>query len=115
MAMTHPEALHESPLLAGYRFLLELAAWVAIYFAWSWIALVLAVAALSLFSVPGDKHLVLVRIPGPMRILLEAGVGAAGIAAAGRVGGSPAALLLAAAYLALFGLSWRRLAWMWGR
>lgn len=77
--MTDP--YREAPALAALRFALEVIAWVAIHFAFGWPFLALAVVALSIFSVPGDKHLVVVPIPGILRIILELAVFVAGAVA----------------------------------
>ncbi|MBI4544833.1 MAG: hypothetical protein HY703_06545 [Gemmatimonadetes bacterium] len=108
-------SFHDPPTLAASRFLLEVVAWVAIYFAWGWIALVFAIAALSLFTVPGDKHFVLVRIPGRLRILLEAATALLGVVAAARVLGVDAALLLLGAQTVFFLAAHRRCVWLWHR
>lgn len=105
--------LEDPPVLAALRFVLEVAAWVAIYFAWGWIPLVLSIAALSLFSVPGDKHIVLFPIPGPLRMAVEAAVGIAGVIAAHAVWGPRLAVPFLLAYLLFFLISYRRWIWMW--
>lgn len=105
----------EEPWIAGLRFALELVAWLAIFFAWGWVPLVLAVAALALFNVRGDKHVVLLQVGGPIRIGLEALVAAVGIVAAFVNWGIAAGLPLLVAFLALFALSHRRVAWLWRR
>jgi hypothetical protein len=107
------EPYREPPTLAGLRFILELIAWIAIYFAWGWIPLVFAVAALALLSVPGDKHMVVIRVPGPLRILIEAVVAAAGIFAAAQAWSVTAAGTLLIAFAFLFAASRRRLRWLW--
>jgi hypothetical protein len=104
---------HESPWLAALRFIVELVAWIAIYFSWGLIPLLLAVGALTLFSVPGDKHLVLVAIPGPLRMALEAAVTVFGIWGAARVFGPPAGFALAALAIGVAGLTHRRGGGMW--
>jgi hypothetical protein len=68
----------EPPALAALRFALEVVAWVAIHFAFGWPFAVVAVAVLALFSVRGDKHRVIVPIPGWLRVILEILVFAAG-------------------------------------
>lgn len=103
----------EEPWIAGLRFALELVAWLAIFFAWGWIALVLAVAVLTLFNARGDKHVTLLGVSGPVRIGLEVLVALVGIVAAFASWGTTAGALLLAAFLALFALSHRRLLWLW--
>lgn len=110
-----PERRAESPFLSAFRFAVELAAWIAIHFAWGWIALVFAVAALALFNVPGDKHRVIVPTPGPVRIALEAAVTAAGVIAAWHVWGAGIGTGLLVASVLMFAVSSRRLAWLWRR
>jgi hypothetical protein len=116
-------SFREAPALAGGRFFLELISWVTIYFAWGLLAAVLAIAALLLFSVPGDKHVVPVRVPGAVRILLEILVAVAGVAAAwyifarmGRPGvGLTVAGLLLLANVIQSVLAHRRWIWMLSR
>lgn len=108
-------AFREATIPAAARFALELAAWIVIFLAWGWPALVIAVAALTLFTVPGDRHAPLVRIPGPLRIALEIAVAAAGILGAREVWGGIAAVALGVAYLILWTLAPRRWVWMWGQ
>jgi hypothetical protein len=107
------EPYTEPVALSALRFALEVAAWIAIYFAWGWIPLALAIATLSLCSVPGDKHMVVIRVNGPTRILLEALVAACGIAAARLAWSVPAALVLLTGFIVLFALSRSRLRWLW--
>ena len=70
-------------------------------------------AALSLFSVPGDKHVVVVRVSGRVRIALEAMIAVAGVVAALQAWFLAAAVLLLLGNLILFGLSRQRLSWLW--
>jgi hypothetical protein len=107
------EPYREPATLVALRFALELIAWIAIYFAWGWIPLVFAVAALALLSVPGDKHMVVIKIAGPLRILVEAVVAAAGVIAAGRAWSTTAAGALLFAFAVLFAASRRRMRWLW--
>jgi hypothetical protein len=102
------------------RFALEVTAWVAIYFAWGWPFLILAVALLSLFSVPGDKHKVVIAVPGKLRIALEVLVFAAGVVGAYQVmrrtsGGwsVPATSALALIIAVMLASSHRRMMFLW--
>jgi predicted secreted protein len=106
------EPYREIPALAALRFILEVIAWVAIYFAWGWIPLAFAVLALSLFSVPGDKHRVIVKVSGPIRIALEVAVAVAGVAAAHRVLAIPPAGTLLLIYAIMFAASRKRIRWL---
>lgn len=106
---------HEPPLRAAVRFVVEVAAWIAIYFAWGLIPMILAVGALTLFTVPGDKHLVLVAVPGPLRVLLEAVIFGLGVFAAAEAFGPLAAVVLLAGFLVTVALTHRRWLWMWRR
>jgi hypothetical protein len=102
----------EIPALAALRFILEVIAWVAIYFAWGWIPLVFAVAALTIFSVPGDKHMVVVKVPGWVRIALEVAVAIAGVAAAHKVLSIPPAGTFLLIYAIMFAASRKRMRWL---
>jgi hypothetical protein len=103
----------EPPALAALRFALEPAAWIAIYFAWGFVPLVLAIAAVSVFSVPGDKHMVVIKTPGKVRILIELALAVAGVAAAHQAWRIPPASVLLLAFAVLFAASRRRLRWLW--
>ena len=103
----------EARFPAALRFVLEVLAWIAIYFAWGWIPLALSMAALSLLSVRGDKHMVVLPVSGPIRILTELLVGAAGVVAAARAWSWIAAALLLSGYVVLFAVSRPRLRWLW--
>ena len=106
------DTFQEQPALAALRFILEFVSWVAIYFAWGGVPLALAVAALTLFSVPGDKHRVFIRVPGPLRIAIEVAVVVAGAAAAYKVWLIPSASVLLFFNAMLFVASRRRLTWL---
>ena len=106
------DTYQELPALAALRFILEVVSWVAIYFAWGWIPLALAISALTLFSVPGDKHRVFIRVPGPVRIALEVALAVAGTAAAYQVWLIPSASALLFFNGILFVASRRRLTWL---
>lgn len=103
----------EPPALAALRFLLEVVAWVAIYFAWGWPFLILAVALLSSLSVPGDKHKVIVSIPGKARIVLELGLFIAGAVACYRVWNVPSTSGYSLAVAVMFVSSHRRMMFLW--
>ena len=107
------DTFRESPALAAVRFILEMIFWVSIYFAWGWVALALAVAALSIFSTPGDKHRVFIAVPGKLRLLLEVVVALAGIAAAYQVWAFPPAGALLLVTAVAFAASRKRIAWLW--
>ncbi|MBI3961311.1 MAG: hypothetical protein HY335_01060 [Deinococcus sp.] len=77
----------DPPPLAVWRLALELAAWVVLWLAWGMGAVGLAVLALSLFNTPGDKRVVIVAVPGPVRLLVEVAVELAGVYAAYRLWG----------------------------
>ena len=109
------ESFWEPRWHATLRFALELAAWIAIYFAWGIFALAAAVAALTIFSVPGDKHRVIVRVPGAARVSLELMVSLAGAAAAWQVRGPVWGLVLLAGTAALVATAYRRWRWLWMR
>lgn len=103
----------EPPALAALRFGLEVVAWIAIYFAWGWPLLILAVATLSLLNVPGDKHTVVIAIPGKVRIALELLVFAAGVIGAYLVWQVPPASVLALIVAIMFVSSHRRMVFLW--
>ena len=103
----------EPPALAALRFGLEVTAWIAIYRAWGWPFLVLAVAILSVFSVPGDKHKVVIPISGKLRIALEIIVFVAGVAGAYLVWSVPSASALALIFAVMFVSSHRRMTFLW--
>jgi hypothetical protein len=97
---------------AALRFALELLSWAALGWAWGWLALAAGVAALALFSVRGDKHNVIIAVPGPLRLALELGVTALGLLAAYRAWGALAAgvgIVLVAIYLLI---ARERLRWL---
>ncbi|CAM9988296.1 unnamed protein product, partial [Ectocarpus fasciculatus] len=73
------------------RFAAELAAWIAGPWAvrkWtgSWVAafaaLVVLVGTPAVFNAPGDKNVTIFPIPGPVRVVIEAAVVAAGVGGA---------------------------------
>lgn len=99
----------EPPALAAVRFALEVVAWVAIHFAFGWPYAVLAVAVLALFSVRGDKHRVIVAIPGWLRVILELAVFAAGGLAIHRVWSFPSVSIYTLLVAIMFASSHRRM------
>jgi hypothetical protein len=99
----------EPPALAALRFALEVAAWIAIYFAFGWPFAIVAVALLALFSVRGDKHRVIVAIPGWLRIIFELIVFAAGAFAIYRVWSFPSVSLYTLVVAIMFASSHRRM------
>jgi hypothetical protein len=105
----------EPAALAALRFALEVFAWIAIYFAWGWPFLILAVAVLSVFSVPGDKHKVVIPISGKARIALEIIVFVAGVAGAYLVWSVPSASVVALIIAVMFVSSHRRMIFLWNR
>lgn len=100
-------------MLAGLRFALEVVAWVAIYFAWGWPFLILAIALLAALSVPGDKHKVIIPIPGKARILLEIAAFVAGGIASYRVWSFPSTSIYALVVAVMFVSSHRRMTFLW--
>lgn len=103
----------EPPALAALRFALEVVAWIAIYFAWGWPFLIVAVALLSLLNVPGDKHVVVIPIPGKVRIAIELFVFIAGIVACYQIRSIPSASALSLAIAIMFVSSHRRMTFLW--
>jgi hypothetical protein len=99
----------EPAALAALRFGLEVVAWIAIYFAWGWPYLILAIAILALLNVPGDKHTVFIPIPGKLRILIEIAVFVAGVVACYRVWSIPSASAFSLAIAVMFVSSHRRM------
>lgn len=82
---------HDNPLGGALRFIIEVVAWVAGPWAVAeatgqvWTAVIAAVVLIGLpavFSTPGDKHQVIVAIPGPVRLVIELVMAAAAIGAA---------------------------------
>ena len=110
---TQSPGYREPPALAALRFMLELFAWIAIYFAWGWPLLILAVAALSVFNVRGDKHRVVIAVPGKLRIAIELVVLLAGAFAAYRVWSVPSTSAYSLAVAIMFVSSHRRMVFLW--
>ena len=109
--MTDP--YREPPALAALRFALEVVAWIALYFGFGWPYAVLAIAVLSVFSVRGDKHKVIVAVPGKLRILLELAVFIAGAFAVERVWSFPSVGIYVFAVAVMFASSHRRMMFLW--
>ena len=72
---------YDTPASAGFRFAIEVAAWVigpwaavdASGSAWAALpALFLLVGLPATFNTPGDKHVAGIATPGPVRIVIEA-------------------------------------------
>jgi hypothetical protein len=103
----------EPPVLAGLRFALELVAWIAIYFAWGWPPVILAMALLMLFNVRGDKHRVVIPIPGKLRILLELIVFVSGAVASYKVWSVPSTSAYSLAVAVMMVSSHRRMMFLW--
>ena len=109
--MTEP-ASRDPPLLAGWRFALELAAWAALWLAWGIWAVVPAVLALALFNTPGDKRVVIVAVPGPIRLVVEALVELAGAYAVYTKWGAVAAGAFLLVYVLYLIAAHERLWWL---
>ncbi|MGQ0814593.1 MAG: hypothetical protein ACT4O1_09015 [Gemmatimonadota bacterium] len=103
----------EPSALAGLRFALEVLAWVTIYFAFGWPFMILALALLALLNVPGDKHRVIVPIPGKLRIVLEIAVFVAGGIAIYRVWSFPSVSIYSLVVAIMFVSSHRRMRFLW--
>jgi hypothetical protein len=110
---TDLRSFHESTGLAAFRFALELIAWILIYAAWGLFPFVIAIVATSVLGVPGDKHLVIVAVPGRIRLLIEALLALAGVTAAATTLGAGPALLFGSACLGLAVLARHRWIWLW--
>lgn len=107
------EPYHEPAALAALRFALEVVAWVSIYFAWGLPFLILVVALLSTLTVRGDKHPVVIAIPGKLRIALEIAVFAAGAVAMYQVWKIPSVSAFALVVAIMFVSSRRRMHFLW--
>ena len=113
----HP---YDTPVSGGLRFLMEIAAWVAVpWYAWEMSGpisgiptLLILVAIPALFSTTGDKRSVIVPTPGPVRVAIELGLFGAAVAGAW-LAWSPysAAGIAVIAVLALLA-GRRRIAWL---
>jgi hypothetical protein len=103
----------EPPALAALRFGLEVVAWIAIYFAWGWPLLIVAIALLSLLNVPGDKHMVVIPIAGKARIGIELAVFVAGIVGCYLIWSVPSASAFSLAVAIMFVSSHRRMMFLW--
>ncbi len=107
-------------LSGGLRFLVELIAWVAGPWAvgawlgvWAGgVALVVLVGLPAVFSVPGDKHQVIVPVPGLIRFLLELDLGIVAAVAAWFVWPPVAAVTATVVALLAQSAGWRRSRWL---
>jgi hypothetical protein len=97
---------------AALRFVLEVAAWLAMLQVWGWWALVLAVLALSVFNARGDKKVQGILVPGPARVVLEIGVLLLGSLAAAEWLGPPTGFLMALVLLLLIFVGRERYRWL---
>lgn len=112
--------MSRNPFNLGLRFLLEVAALVALgRWGWSlapgWVALApalllpgAAAAAWGAFRVPNDGGRPVVEIPGPARLALEAAYFGIAVWAASRTGGGEWAMPLGVVVLVHYALSWDR-------
>jgi len=110
----------DTPISATLRFVTELIAWVAAPWAvgqWlgPWaagLALVVLVALPAVFSVPGDKHQVIVPIPGAMRFSIEWDLALAAVIGAWFAWPRWAAVAAAGVVLVAQIAGWRRSRWL---
>ncbi|MGQ0562288.1 MAG: hypothetical protein ACT443_10480 [Gemmatimonadota bacterium] len=103
----------EPPALAGLRFALEVLAWISIYFAFGWPYLIITVALLSTLTVRGDKHPIIIAVPGKLRIVLEIVVFAAGAVAIYLVWRIPSVSAYTLIVAIMFASSHRRMKFLW--
>ncbi len=107
-------------LSGGLRFLVELIAWVAGPWAMGqWLGplaagltLLVLLALPGVFSVPGDKHQVIVAIPGMMRFFLEVDLGLVGVIAAWYAWPISAAVAATLVVVLAQITGWRRSRWL---
>ena len=73
---------YDTPVSSGLRFLMDLAAWIAVPW-WAWEAsgpisgiptFLILLAIPAVFSTTGDKWQVIVPTPGPIRLVIELGL-----------------------------------------
>jgi hypothetical protein len=110
----------DTPLSAGLRFAMELIAWIAGPWAvgqWlgPWaaaLALLILVAAPAIFSTPGDKHQVIVPVPGVVRFTLEVDLATAGVVAAWFAWPRWAAAVATVVAVGAQVTGWRRSRWL---
>ncbi len=109
----------DTPLSAGLRFGSELIAWIAgpwatgTYSAWLFApALLVLVALPSVFSTPGDKNVIVVATPGPVRVLIEFGLYAVALAAPWLVWPQPVAIATSLIVVASVATGVPRIAWL---
>jgi hypothetical protein len=107
-------------LSGGLRFLVELIAWVAGPWAMGqwlgpWVAvltLLVLVGLPAVFSVSGDKHQVIVAIPGSMRFFLELNLGVVAAIAAWYAWPAAAAVVATVVVVLAQATGWRRSRWL---
>jgi hypothetical protein len=110
----------DTPAGASTRFVVEVAAWVlgpwAVARAFGWIpavvVLVVLVVATGSFNAAGDKRHEGVTVPGPVRLLVEAGLALVALAAAGYLWGVIGAVVLGALVVVAAVAGRRRNAWL---
>ncbi len=111
----------DTPLSAGLRFVMELAAWVAGPWAAAvatgdgWVALPALIVLVGLpatFNTPGDKKQTGIATPGPIRILIEMLLFAVAVAAAWYLWPTWAAVLVTMAAVAAIVTGWPRYRWL---
>lgn len=62
---------YDRPLLALLRLTLEIISLAAILFDKGLLGFIAIAIALAIFSTPGDKNFVLIKVPGPVRAMIE--------------------------------------------
>lgn len=109
----------DTPLSGALRFGTELIAWIAGPWAAGtvsgWLivpALVLLVGLPSIFSTPGDKNVIVVPTPGPVRVLLEFGLYFVALAAPWLVWPQPVAIATSLVVVASVATGIPRIAWL---
>ena len=112
---------YDTPASSGFRFLIELVAWVAGPWAaadlagsgWAAVpALAVLLALPSIFNTPGDKNITGVATPGPIRIGIEAVLLTVAVGAAWIVWPVWAAVLVTIAGVAMVATGVRRYQWL---
>ena len=109
----------DTPLSAALRFGTELIAWIAGPWAagtvHGWLiipALVLLVGLPSIFSTPGDKNVIVVPTPGPVRVLIEFVLYSVALAAPWLVWPQPVAIATSLVVVASVAAGIPRIAWL---
>jgi hypothetical protein len=106
---------------SGFRFVIEIVAWIAGPWAFAeatgtaWAALPAFLVLFGLpavFNTPGDKSSTLVATPGPVRILIEAGLVGAAVGGAWLVWPSWAAAALSVVAVLMATTGMRRYRWL---